>query len=773
MKPRIFRAPTSKEALARIHRELGPGATIISHDYVKASSGNTWVEVTVSVPAEKEEEAGKRLDARSLAFLAVGLVSACVVIVAMIIIVWPRERVVLLPGEKPLIAVMYFENGTGDRDLDHWQANIANSLTTDLAQSKYLRVVGSPRITNILTEMGYVRAQSFPSEILEQIVARTGAAYIVTGRFMKAENTFSLTMQLHESATGEVIATERLHGQGKDSIYAMVDDMTVKIKEHLGFDEEQIASDIDAMIEKMSARSPEAIELWARGMEHYWKDDFDLALPFFEKAIDYEPGFVMCYISISNAYSSMGITSKAYEWAIEAREYSDSASIWERHMIDIAVYIQSAKTMDKAIASQQETLKVYTNDYWALYIIGFAHGLLEDYAKGAEYLERARQELPDSEWIENLWGLAVCHEALGHMEKAEETLKLLKETFPDDHRTYSYRFWHYIRQQDQKQAEVEAAKAIALGPKSRTRHFEPVLAYYNGDYVEAGRIYEGYISNDSRSVQNVGREGLVRINLLFGKINKALSHYQPLLELIHQQGCSPVPTHCTFARLNALLGNYDRAIECLDEGLESLNSLVVVPQYYYHSKLLALALKGEYQLGLNRVDLALETAEELKRQISDQHNSKLDRYYHYLMGNIALKRGNNAGAIEQFKQAQELLSGQKYNPRNLYYLAKAYFTANDLDNAEKHFLKVLDHPQTGYLRDDYQSPDAEYLSADRPDLYAKSYYMLGRIYQARGDTQKAIEHYEKFLSYWGNADPELAEPDDARAQIALLRRGGG
>jgi cytochrome c-type biogenesis protein CcmH/NrfG len=47
--------------------------------------------------------------------------------------------------------------------------------------------------------------------------------------------------------------------------------------------------------------------------------------------------------------------------------------------------------------------------------------------------------------------------------------------------------------------------------------------------------------------------------------------------------------------------------------------------------------------------------------------------------------------------------------------------------------------------------------------------MLGKIYEQQGDTAKAIEHYEKFLDLWKDADPGKAEVVDTRERLAGLR----
>ncbi len=46
---------------------------------------------------------------------------------------------------------------------------------------------------------------------------------------------------------------------------------------------------------------------------------------------------------------------------------------------------------------------------------------------------------------------------------------------------------------------------------------------------------------------------------------------------------------------------------------------------------------------------------------------------------------------------------------------------------------------------------------------------MGKIYEQKGWKAKAVEHYEKFLDLWKNAEPGIAEVEDARKRLAGLK----
>jgi tetratricopeptide (TPR) repeat protein len=57
-----------------------------------------------------------------------------------------------------------------------------------------------------------------------------------------------------------------------------------------------------------------------------------------------------------------------------------------------------------------------------------------------------------------------------------------------------------------------------------------------------------------------------------------------------------------------------------------------------------------------------------------------------------------------------------------------------------------------------------------PELwFPRSYYLLGLAHERAGDAPAALASYQRFLSLWKDADPELKELQDAKARVTTLR----
>jgi len=160
---------------------------------------------------------------------------------------------------------------------------------------------------------------------------------------------------------------------------------------------------------------------------------------------------------------------------------------------------------------------------------------------------------------------------------------------------------------------------------------------------------------------------------------------------------------------------------------------------------------------MNAIDEALKTADELKALIRDSHNPKNMHFFHHLVGMVELKQKNFASTIESFKEALSLETSDPHDKIAVYVesLAMAYYASGDIDKAQEEYERIT-------------SSSSDRL--DFGDVYALSFYALGKIYEQKGWKSKAIEHYEKFLDLWKEADPGFSEVEDAKKRLAELQK---
>ena len=154
---------------------------------------------------------------------------------------------------------------------------------------------------------------------------------------------------------------------------------------------------------------------------------------------------------------------------------------------------------------------------------------------------------------------------------------------------------------------------------------------------------------------------------------------------------------------------------------------------------------------------AQKTADALRALIDQDANKKDIRYWDLLAGRVMFNKGDYPGAIGLLTKAETLLPFRYFfdNDHVLFMdaLARAYFKHDDLDKARTEYEKIT-----------RLTVGAFYYG----DIYARSFYRLGIIYEKLGDKAKAKENYRKFLDLWKDADPGRPEVEDAKRRLASL-----
>ena len=149
--------------------------------------------------------------------------------------------------------------------------------------------------------------------------------------------------------------------------------------------------------------------------------------------------------------------------------------------------------------------------------------------------------------------------------------------------------------------------------------------------------------------------------------------------------------------------------------------------------------------------------------VEDSIHPKNIRFYHHLMALIEFKKKNYSAALDYFEKTISLVPAQcmwEYNMHLsqhllfLYPFGKACYESGDFEKALELYEKMIALTSGRY---------------QWGNLYVKSFYMLGKIYEQKGRKGKAIEHYEKFLDLWKDADPGIAEVEDVKKRLAGLK----
>jgi len=678
--------------------------------------------------------------------------SVGIAIIIIGLILWqilPKQKAApLAPSGKPTLAVMYFENNTGDENLDHWRKGISDLLITDLTQSKFLKVLGGDRLFNILSQMDQLEAKSYSSEVLEEVAARGGVNHIARGSYSKAGDILRIDIVLQDAHSGEPIATERVEGKGEASIFSMVDDITKRIKQDLKLSEEEIAGDIDKAIGTITTNSSEAYKFYLEAVKFHGQEDYRTAMQFYEKAVAVDPEFASAYRGLGVSYNNLGLWAEGRKYLQKALELSHRISDMERYRIEAAFYDWNESTYDKAIEAYKKLLDLHPDDKAGNNNLALLYRDIEEWDKALERYEYLREnKLADSLEYGNL---ASHYQRMGMHDKAKSIREEYFNNFPDNFNQHLGLADLHLDLGDYDLALDEIQKAFSLNPT----HFlvprqKGDIYMCMGDPASAEKEYQKLLSESDSLSTTWGLQRLSQLYFVQGRFEEFRDYMVKFIDLAQKLGQKE-----WVAGINLGFGQNLQRIGKSRDALERLNKALefAIETEDWISERNALSSIGLAYVKMKSFVEAHEAAERLRELCIKSPNKKIIRMYDHLMGMIELESGNYPQAIEPLKKAVSL---DPYVFKSyLHSLGLAYFRSGDLEKAKSKYEKIVSCPR-GIQR----------YGID----FAKSFYMLGKIFEQQGDTQKAIEHYEKFLYLWKDADPGIAEVEDARERMAVLQ----
>jgi adenylate cyclase len=182
--------------------------------------------------------------------------------------------------DKPSIAVLPFQNMSGDTEQEYFADGIVEDIITALSRFKSLFVIAR---NSSFTYKG-------KAVDIKQVGRELGVRYVLEGSVRKAGNRIRITGQLIDAVTGAHLWAER-YDRDLSNIFALQDEISASVA---GIIEPALAA---AEQQRVLRKPPERLDAWEayqRGLWHFHRyrpDENKTAMAFFSQAIALDPNF--------------------------------------------------------------------------------------------------------------------------------------------------------------------------------------------------------------------------------------------------------------------------------------------------------------------------------------------------------------------------------------------------------------------------------------------------------------------------------------------------
>lgn len=311
----------------------------------------------------------------------------------------------------PLVAVLPFDNLSGDAGRDYFSDGITNDLITDLSLFPDLAVIASHSVF----------AYKGKPVRIETIARDLGVRYVVEGSVQHAGSKVRINAQLIDTLTGRHMWSQR-YNRDLEDLFAVQDEIAHSIAATV-FRRLEISERERAL--RKPTDSLEAYDHFLRGQAVWygWTRESNVeAQAHFRRAIELDPNFARAYGALAYTLVQAVLDGWADEVTLrEARELARIAVVrgpsdFENleHLGFVSLYCHE---FDRSLACYEQALELNPNSADLLADMADMLAHIGRTAEAVAYIARAKQLNPICpEWYDWVLGIAAFHD--GRYEEA-------------------------------------------------------------------------------------------------------------------------------------------------------------------------------------------------------------------------------------------------------------------------------------------------------------------------------------------------------------------
>ena len=381
--------------------------------------------------------------------------------------------------DKPSIAVLPFDNMSGDPEQEYFVDGVAEDIITTLSRIPQLLVIAR----------NSTFAYKGKSPDVRQVGRELGVRYVLEGSGRHASGRVRVVAQLIDATTGNHLWAER-YDRNLDDVFAVQDEIAKEVVTAL---EVKLTRGEQARLWRKRAGNLEAYEYFQRGRDLYMtfnREANGQAIHMLTRALELSPEFTnaMAYLG----WAHVGLAQ--YGWSKSPKEsYGRAEELGNRiveiddtcgsgHALLASVHLRNGR-YDDAIAEAEEAVALEPNGADMYHILaltcGYA-GRFEDTVHYEKQALRLSPLAPENSLTE--LGRAYCH-----LERPKEAIQVLMRGL--ESRPYWMTFrtllvFAYVEAGESNEAEEQVAEILRMKPKFSVANWAKAHFYKDSAELE-------------------------------------------------------------------------------------------------------------------------------------------------------------------------------------------------------------------------------------------------------------------------------------------------
>ena len=434
----------------------------------------------------------------------------------------------LEPKERRTIAVMFFQNLTGDQKLEWLQKGLTEMLIRTLSQSSYLSILSTDRLIEILDRVGATKTpQDIDLDMAAVVGKEANVEAVILGQIKKKGGALSINIKLQESSQGLILKEENVEGQGMDAIFEMVDELTEKVKNDL-----QLTFEKAEAIRGISDITTNSLEAWreySAGIDLLDKVLRNEAIPYFEKSVALDSNFAAAMLKLYPLYLSTGKNDQAYQLAQKLISIKHGCTHKEQYEINLVEAHLSRDDM-KFLNTLEQWLKKFPEDRDAYMRMADVYRGWRNEQEEIKCHEKLISLDPKYKLSYNQMGYAYAY--LGNFDKAIFYVNQYKTLASDEVNPYDSAGDIYTLMGEYKLATQNYERAIAINEDFLDAYMSLGHVYlHSGKYKKALQMYQQFLTRATNQYErSAGYFMLGQTYSILENYEKAQQSYEKSLD---------------------------------------------------------------------------------------------------------------------------------------------------------------------------------------------------------------------------------------------------